>query len=544
MDIEQTTQALVGAFQNRITTRRSLLVLSVIISVMAYRYIITPYPERDLFGQVGRWLLYNGYDFYSGQDGGFYFAVGKALDEGTKGELGIKITNRPTAGGVENAIKVASSTSAFGIVQEDSILEGDFIRDELRFITPLYLEQVHVLYNKKRYKDITGDENFATVRVSPNAKLIRKFFTEAVISSGSPRSGSSIVASQMLNILETSPKQDLQIGSKDALVKLVRDSKVSRQGGTITNDPLLDAIIWITGGPNDLIVDALNGDGQQKDAEIAIMGVDPTVAQLINERYKSKLRPATFKDIYDNSEGVPTVGVYSFLISSNDVPSFAVMDLIETLEQEKPGLRSAMKYPQRTFQLDQFDFKKYYRRDYRGFLVNLIKNFFIFTVSTVLAAAGVMVFLVWIVSGSRQANYFRKLLHLYREYTPNNAELEERESLFSKPKVNDNQMPIVSKLTQGSNKLLLWGRAVRADYDKGIITAGHYNQLVKDFDRLREIFQKSLARRLCEVLYSGDVRNLVEVKDIRHFYTAGYIQRADYECLMRVFPKPEARPEE
>jgi TRAP-type uncharacterized transport system substrate-binding protein len=536
MNLETTTGDLLGALNKRNLVRYGIFVMAIIISVMAYRYIVTPYPDRDLFGQVRRWLFSNAYDFYSGQDRGLYFAIGSTLDNATQRMPGIKITNRTSAGGVENAIKVASSTSAFGLVQEDSIPEGDFIRNEIKFVTPLFLEQVHILYRKSKYEQYVKGSSSATVKVSPGSDSIIEFFSKAVISSGSPHSGSSIVASQILNTLRVAPKQDLQMPSGAAVSLLISQENISNTDG-------LDAVFWITGGPNGLIAEALKGKGsggQRDTGEIGIMGIDPTIAQLINERYKSKLRPATFRGLYENGEGIPTIGVYSFLICSNDVPSFAVMDLLRVLESKKQEIRSAMGHPGGVFQLEQFNFKDYYKRNYHGFLLNLIKNLFIFLISVAVTSTGVMVFLVWIISGFHQVSYFRKLLYLYKEFTPNNAELEEKDPPFFRPDVYDNQMPVVSKLTRGTRELLLWGRAVRADYGKGLITSAHYSNLSKDFDKLRGIFQKSLSRRLCEALHSREVRDLVEERFIRYYYTAGFIQCEDYKYLLKVFSELNA----
>ena len=371
-----------------------LLSVAIIISVTAYRYIVSSYPDRDLFHQVQRWLFNNAYDFYSGQVGGIYSAIGTSLEKGTRRKPGIKISNQPSAGGVENAINVASTTSAFGLVQEDSINEDDFIRNEMKYITPLYLEQVHILYRKKKYRKYVSDNSPSTVKLGLGSP-VAEFFKNAVISSGSPHSGSSMVASRILNTLGVAPKQDLQISSRGALKRLMEDENSNEEG--------LDAVIWITGGPNGLIVDALKDrdvGGKQIESGIGIMGIDPTIAQLINEKYKSKLRPATFKDVYSNGEGIPTIGVYSFLICSNDVPSFAVMDLLKVLERVKPDVKDVMKHSSGIFQLDQFRFKEYYERNYHGFLKDLVKNVFIFLISIVVTTAGVMTFLVWIIPDS------------------------------------------------------------------------------------------------------------------------------------------------
>ncbi len=511
------TKGFLDGFQKKMT-RYTLLTIAVLSSVIGYTYVVDVYDsDKNLISQVWRWFVNKNYNIYTGQEGGFYIEIGKSLQSKTRNKFGLNVLNRQTVGGIENATSVASSRSSFGLVQEDSVPENDYLRNSLRYITPLYMEQMHILYRRDRFAelvDVPLDSLPDLLEITPgDSTLVKTFLENATISTGPHKSGTRIITSYLFSQIQVKTRKDLHLGLKNAIEKLIEQDSTGRG---------LDAVFWIAGGPLEAVKEGL-GDK----SDIRLMGIDPILIPKMNKTFGLKLRPASFQNVYEDGGRVATFGSYSFLIASKDVPNFAIMELLRILDNNKENIGKA--------QLSQFDFRAFYEQEHNGFLMDLLRNLLIFLVSATVTTSGVMVFLVWVVSSSKQVFYFRRITGVYRDYLPENTFLIQGKPPFPKPNIWDDQNGIVANLVKGTQKLILLAKNIRDDYETGGLNVTHFNHLLEHLSSIRTIFRKNLFQRFVEIIQAaknGANAELISVEFIRHFHTAGYIGRDDYYSLV------------
>jgi len=90
------------------------------------------------------------YIFFSGNTVGSYYNIAEALKQ-RNGKSKIKlIANVSTDGGYSNPIKVLTNKNSFGFVEEDVFPKSDVIRNLINYVTPIYVERMHFLYNKEK----------------------------------------------------------------------------------------------------------------------------------------------------------------------------------------------------------------------------------------------------------------------------------------------------------------------------------------------------------------------------------------------------------
>ena len=153
--MNESAAALAEVAPRRVRARTVLVVLAVFFGAGIYSYVVDIYdPNKNLLGQIWRGIRQQRYTFYSGASGGFYIAIGEALEENTRADASIAVVNEESSGGLANATSVMTMPNSFGLVQEDTLPKEDFIRDHIRYVTPLYLERLHIIYDHGAYKDV------------------------------------------------------------------------------------------------------------------------------------------------------------------------------------------------------------------------------------------------------------------------------------------------------------------------------------------------------------------------------------------------------
>ena len=236
-------------------------------------------------------------------------------------------------------------------------------------------------------------------------------------------------------------------------------------------DDGIDIVFSIAGAPLASVRDALQ-DGRK---DLRLMSIDSALVPELNERFGVKLRGSSFKAKYDGYENASTIGSYAFLVTSKDVPISAVMELLRVLDSSKGEMeRNLAVGPDKEFQLEEFPFYEMFRQQNQNFLMELIRNLLIFVVSVSVTTTGALVFLSWVLSGTKNVGHFRKLTKIYTDHLPENTNLDEGTGAFPKPVIYDNQTGIISRLVIGLKELLVLSAEVRRDYDTGGITMTHY----------------------------------------------------------------------
>ena len=499
------TDTLAQAIQGKLT-RNILFLTALLVSITAYTYVVEFYdPNANFLKQVWRGIVQESYTFHSGAEGGFYIQVGKLLEKETANNAGIKIYNKKSYGGFENAISVVNSASAFGLLQEDTLTDTDFLRERLRYITPLYVEHMHILYRR--------DPCDTKITLSPHDEAAKNLFRNKSISTGPAGSGSKVFSSYLLSQCEFRKIKDLNLSFKEALTKL--------ETGEV------GVVFTIAGAPLRDVKEIL-----ENNTDIGLMSIDPTLIPMLNRTFGLRLRPTTFKNIYEGGENISTIGSYAFLIASKDVPNSAIMELLYVLDRSKDKMAGYNEYD--SFPLDQFDFMCTFKKEYQGFRMELLRNLFIFIVSVAGTTAAAMTFLVWITSEYKQVNYFRDIIKVYSECLPTNTNLDEQKGPFPKPVIYENQNEIISDLVRGIAKLLSVAQKIRRDYKSGGITMTHYRHLLDSLYEIKDIFQRNLAQRLNEVLEQKLLPKKEQQELLRRYYTASYLTLKNYRDLLVV----------
>ena len=171
-----------------------------------------------------------------------------------------------------------------------------------------------------------------------------------------------------------------------------------------------------------------------------------------------------------------------------------ILEVLSILEDEKHKLKGkSYEDAKANFPLDEFDFYSRFRPEHESFLLNVLRSIFVFATSIVATTVFAMVFLVWFVSGYKQAKYFREITRLYSEFLPENTNLNEQEDPSPRPVVYDNQREIIGHLVRGITRLLSVAREIREDYEDGVFTITHHRHLLENVYYIKDIFHLSRA---------------------------------------------------
>lgn len=508
-------------FRRRSIGARSLIIgSSVVFAIAFYTYVVDFYnPERNIFN-----VLKNEptkYTFYSAGPGGTYFQIGEGLISSNSVETGLELRNEITAGGSENAIKVLTNPSSFGLVQEETIRNDDFIRGQLKYITPLYMERMHIVYRKS-----ARNADFIP-RISSNTDLkTLEFLARANISVGPVGSGTRVLASYVLNEVNSQIKESDKVKNINQTINNLK-AVDAYEGLQDEDGKPLDVMFMMAGAPLSEVASLLAND------KYGLISIDPSFVASVNKTYGLNLRLSDFKGIYPKNQS-STFGSYCFLISSKDVPNSDIMKLLNILNGSKGVIRTNLGIDgQNHFQLNEFDFISNFEVAHNERRITILKDvmFFIisFSFSLVMAAS----FLLWVSSSRKQTKYYKEISEVINNNLPFVSDFEDlSKSVYYKPVVDVNQRPIINKVIKGLSRLSTLQYKISDDYMTGGISDGHYTFLESKMDSLKRKLRKSLFLRLHEmVVRNGD-------KDIDAFYllqllTADYLLQEDYDRLVK-----------
>ena len=200
------TQLVKGRFS--LGWRTVLYVLSFSVAIGVYLSIINSIdPNSNIWRTITRVFNSPTYDFYSGGEKGVYYTIVSTIQSNLKSEdVSFDLVNRITSGGSENAIKVLTNSGSFGLVQEETIKDDDFIRNELNYITPLYIERMHIVLRTdgEFSEKFRKDPPVLTANTDPE---VLKMFANSIISTGPVGSGSIVISSYILGEIDNQIKE-------------------------------------------------------------------------------------------------------------------------------------------------------------------------------------------------------------------------------------------------------------------------------------------------------------------------------------------------
>ena len=511
---------------------KTILFLTCLLAVsFVYNYYVVLYsPDLDLkLSKDDREIT-----FYSGDENGFYGIIGGTLGKNTDGTGGLNIRNRTTNGGSQNAINVLTNPRSFGIVQEETVRERDFIRDNINYITPLYMERMHILYRQDIYqaavaianKDPKTNEDATqplTIknRLSPAAI---EFFSMAKISTGPVGSGSQVLANYVLNqVNEQLSKKDKGNPTLLTLASSEAEAKIS------TTENPIHMIFAIGGAPYPLAAKLL------KDKNIRLASISPAFIAKLNQVYQINLRMADFKKLddpndgylYDASivEGVSTFGSYAFLIASKDIRDDKILATLEKLSDDKIQTQirnvlnknAGIEVDAEHFQLKEIEFVSAFKNSVENTNISITSRLLTFIISA-FSGAGILFFISTKFISHLNIRVLIKEVH----------EIQSVSLKLSDANTLDKALAQMQHIREYLEDLFQLENKVFSRTNAGLIYNDHKELLINSLDRIKRRLRKEMHYYYIRLeSFSGKI----DAKSVQSDYRDGYVDRDQYESL-------------
>ena len=245
----------------------------------------------------------------TGNSTGVYYVVGGGLAKLINDETDIQANAAETGASVQNIQQVVAGDYDIGFSLADTAADavngdGDFDSGEdVATLGRIYSNYTHVVVQKD--SGIDSVEDFAGKRIS----------------TGSPQSGTEVIANRMIEAAGLS----------------VDDVKAQRLDLTKTIDGMkdgsLDGFVWSGGLPTPGVTDLFTSKGKGVEF-IDVTPLLPTM-QEVNEVYEETSIPG---DTYGTSTDIPTIAVPNVLMVRDDMPDNLACALTTTMLQNKDRL--------------------------------------------------------------------------------------------------------------------------------------------------------------------------------------------------------------
>ena len=496
--------------------RTVILFVSICLAVAFYTYTVEYYDSDRNIWSYFRFKSKN-YTFFTGSTGGFYIEIGNLIESKTRESSIINVRNVESLGGSENAIKVLTTPRSFGLIQEETLKGNDVVRDQLNYVTPLYMERIHIIYRKSKFEQFS--ENHPQLTLSTTDEVLN-FFANSRIAAGPVGSGTRIIASYILSEVN---QQIERKGIKTTNQEILNTSFSQGLNQIEGNENDIDILFTIAGAPLKKVKELLQQD------EYGLISILPSFVSRLNNAFDVNLRMSDFNGIYDVDHDVATLGSYCYLISSRDVTGADILEFLTILSDNKDIIRTQFDIKLGDhFQLEEFDFLNLFKSKHENSIMEDVKNIIIFIVSFSFYSAISVLFLLWVVSSRKQAQYFKKIANINSACIPVNHTLDEGDSSLFHPIIYKNQVNIINKVIQGISNLIKLNIEINQDYKTGGITDKHQNHLLDHIEKTTYKLQKNLAQRLNELIDRG---GKIKEVDLRVYFTAGYLLMDDYNFL-------------
>ena len=317
-------------------TALSIGLVAILACLFCY-YLGKLYPNFKLFDKLSSQLgvKHNKkYNFYTSQPGGAYYAIGEAVNG--KFSDGDSVKNCPTSGGCENALKLTIEENSFGLIQEEIITHDDQLQKNVRIVTPLLLERMHIFYRKDLLKKF-GRE----VQLSANTdSCVLQCFSDSArnINVGPVGSGTRILASYVMALVEKQIKERLE--KKTPKFRQLNESFLSSfnkmLGYKAKTDSSVDILFYMSADPTDRIKNVLDS------GKYELMSIDPSFVVLLNKEFNLGLRVADFKEKYAETKNISTIATLTYLIASKTIGDDDVLKLLKKIDISKDSIHHSL----------------------------------------------------------------------------------------------------------------------------------------------------------------------------------------------------------
>jgi TRAP transporter TAXI family solute receptor len=250
----------------------------------------------------------------TGNATGVYFALGNAYAEqigATGGKL--KATASETGASVQNIQQLVAGEFDVAFSLADSAADAVNGTNSFTVKQPVQaLARIHTNYTQVIVRKAAGIKDVAGMKGKR-------------VSTGSPKSGTEVIARRMLTAAGLDPDTDIQAQRLD-LVKTVDGMK----------DGSIDALFWSGGLPTPGVTDLLTTSAGQ----VEFLDVTALLPELkkINPVYETGTIPAT---AYGTAADVPTIVVPNLLLVRDNLDADVACVLTRTLFDRKPQLEQA-----------------------------------------------------------------------------------------------------------------------------------------------------------------------------------------------------------
>ncbi|KZS42457.1 hypothetical protein AWE51_03165 [Aquimarina aggregata] len=507
--------------------RNAIKIIAIFVSVGIYHFTFEyKAPAENFltmyFGQS------KNFKFYSGAPGGFYIKIGEYLKTETlnKKEYDFIVESKETAGSLDNLNKVITRSNSFGLVNEVTAPPNDYSRSQANYITPLYLERLHIFYRKDAFEKSVRklDSKIAATSKKPVLKLKTDIFTKAFLNNarinGGPHgSGTRLLTSYFLNTIEDfDPKPLYSYNNKDGKKHLMEEKDI-------------DILFSLVGDPIPWFKELVKNDNY------GMISIDPALIVKVNSTYNLNLRFADFKGKYNfkDVKVITTTGSYVNLIASKDITNNTIIEVLKLLQKGKTAFKMSVSSGQIDQdiigQLDEIEFDSKIDK-FNKEKTSLLQSFILFCLTISISSFIIILFLITSISRLKISKYYRVITEIYQEYLTFEYEITNATRGIKTPILNNNSLNRVSELCLGFQKVLQTINNAFSDYKIGAITENDYKDLLKEFHVIVEDFNNGLHRRLFHAISDGET---IKLEELRSYFFAGFLKSSDYERLSEFF---------
>jgi len=299
----------------------------VVFTILLCYYFGKLYPEFMLYDKLTSQIGFKHnkkYSFYSGQPGGVYNTIGNWA--GGIFDDGDTVINVSTPGGTENAMKITIDKNSFALVQEEIINHDDQLRSNIRVVTPLYMERMHIFYRRGLFKTDNSD-----LQLSANSNSsVLQYISDSVININMGVVGSTtrLMASYVMALMErqinASPKK--KSPKFNQLNEAFSESFHKMLNHTGNKDSAVDILFYLTADPTDVIKQTLDSCH-----EYSLLSIDPSFVVLLNKEFNLNLRVADFTNKYPSAKNISTFGTLTNLIASKTIRDDDIQRLLQKI---------------------------------------------------------------------------------------------------------------------------------------------------------------------------------------------------------------------
>ena len=311
------------------------LILVVLLTVVVSYLVGKVFPQYKVTDKMLAWVHIKNkvkYNFYTGPKNGAYYAIGTAVNRGFKKD-GDCVVNIETFGGSENAMRLTTEKNAFGFIQEEMINNDDQLKKNVRIVSPIFLERLHIFFKRdlfpKDVSDVQLSANTDTYFLKCFSKKVKK------VNVGPVGSGARLMASYILAMID---KQISTNGIQPA------NYQQTDQGFLDESDAMCkaehshasDIVFYVGADPTDKIRMVLDSGQYQ------MMNISPSFVVTINREFNLELRITDFKLKYPQIKNVSTIGTYAFLITSKLTFDADVWRVIKMINDSKDSVHGTL----------------------------------------------------------------------------------------------------------------------------------------------------------------------------------------------------------